>query len=105
MSTPMAVAKAAEFYLTHQPIVDMVSKELEESKRILKRHFQNRQRPTYKGITYSESTFEALDVGLARLALGPSKTAECTVTRRRECLTLPAHLRRGAILLGESRVG
>ena len=95
----MKVTEAAEIYLRDQPVVDAVSKQLEEAKKVLKAHFRAKGTTTYKGIAYSATTTSRLDSGLARAALGPKKTAECTVDALRESLTLPAHLRRGAVLL------
>jgi hypothetical protein len=96
------LAQAAVIYLRDQPTMDAIGKDLDEAKKTIKAHFKAKQPSVYKGITYSCSPFSALDVGLARIALGPSKTAECTVSRLRETLTLPAHLRRGAVLLGKT---
>lgn len=95
----MKVTEAATIYLRDQPIVDAISKQLDEAKKVLKAHFRAKGVFTYKGIGYSVTTTQRLDSALARTALGPKKTAECTVDALRESLTLPAHLRRGAVVL------
>lgn len=95
----MKLTEAAEIYLRDQPIVDVVSKQLDEAKKTLKAHFRDKGTVAYKGITYSAAISTRLDSALARTALGPKKTAECTVESLRETLTLPAHLRRGAVVL------
>jgi hypothetical protein len=91
------LAQAVEIYLRDQPIVDAVSKQLDEAKKVIKAHCHAKGLPTYRGIGYSRTITQRLDAKLARAALGPKKTAECTVDSARESLTLPAHLRRGAI--------
>lgn len=95
----MKVTEALAIYLRDQPVVDAVSKELDEAKKTLKAHCKAKGLSTYRGVGYSSTSFDALDIALARTALGPKKTRECTVSRTRETLTLPAHLRRGAVVL------
>ena len=98
----MKLAEAVEIYLRYQPVVDAVSKPLEEAKKTLKAHFRSKGTFTYKGITYASTLTSRLDSALARQALGPKKTAECTVDSVRETLTLPPALRRGAVLLDKT---
>jgi hypothetical protein len=88
---------ASMTFLRDQPIVDAMSRELEEAKQILKRHFREKHPRVYKGITYQAVPYSYLSVELAKAALGAKKVAKCTVDSQREYLSLPAHLRRGAI--------
>lgn len=92
----MNITEAAQIFMRDQPIVDAIMPELTEAKKILKARFRRRS-TAYHGITYSAVPFTYLDVALARDALGARKTAKCTMTSEREFLTLPPHLRRGAI--------
>lgn len=98
----MKVTEAVEIYLRDQPVVDAVSKQLDEAKKTLKAHFRAKGTVAYKGVQYSATPYTRLDSALARTALGPKKTAECTVDALRETLTLPAHLRRGAVVLEQA---
>lgn len=95
----MKLSEATAIYLRDQPIVDAVSKDLDEAKKTLKAHFAAKGIVTYRKITYSATSYDRLDAALARAALGPTKTAACTVPVLRQTLTLPAHLRRGAVQL------
>ncbi|MCU1590043.1 MAG: hypothetical protein JWP11_1299 [Frankiales bacterium] len=98
----MKLSEALEIFLRDQPVVDAVSKQLEEAKKTLKAHCASKRLTTYRGCTYSETPYAKFDVALARTALGPKKTAACTVDAVRASLALPPHLRRGAVVLERS---
>ena len=98
----MKLADAVTIYLRDQPIVDALSKDLNEAKKTIKTHCRTKGLTTYRKIGYGQSVTTRLDLALARTALGPKRTKECSVESMRETLTLPEHLRPGAVDLEAS---
>lgn len=84
----MKLAEAAEAYRRWKPQAQAAARALDEAEAVLKAHFRRPgSRAVYGGIAYKASPYRALDVSLARAALG-AKAATCEVERKRETLTI-----------------
>lgn len=81
---------AATVWVLTDRVIKGVEKHHADAAKVLKEHFRKTGKTTYQGITYSETASTRLDTALARAALGPKKTAECTVESMRATLTRPA---------------
>lgn len=86
----MTVTEAARVWVATKRKLARLDAEIRQAKAaedVLKTHFAATGKTSFRGIGYARTTFEALDVGLARAELG-AKAAKCTVTRTRETLSL-----------------
>ena len=85
----MTPAVAARVWILTQRIIKGVERANEAAANVLKEHFRSSGKPTYLGIGYAQTSYDRLDVKLARDRLGPEGTRACTVPSPRESLTLP----------------
>ncbi len=94
----MTPSEAAAVFLELQPVADAISSQLEAAKKVLKTHLEGRT-TAYKGITTSAGGSVRLNNQLVKDALGPKKLEACKTFVPSTSLVLPAHLRKGAVLL------
>jgi len=78
---------AAKRWLAAKTAIAQHTAELDAAKAVLLEHFRASGSAEYRGVRYAKSSLRALDVSLARAALGPKKAEECTVDRVRETLS------------------
>lgn len=93
----MTPSEAAAVYLDLQPVADAISSQLEAAKKVLRQHMPGRT--SYKGITTSSGGSRRLDNALVAEALGAKKLEACKRFVSSTSLVLPAHLRKGAVVL------
>jgi len=81
---------AAKRWLAAKAAIAEHQAELDAAKVVLLEHFRSSGSCEHRGVRYARSSLRALDVGLARAALGPRRAEECTVERTRETLSAAA---------------
>lgn len=83
----MKVTEAAATWAECKTAIAEAEKRMRPATEALKAHFRAKGTTSFKGVAYAKSTYTALDVALAREALG-KKAQACEVERERESLSL-----------------
>lgn len=82
----MNLNEAVEVWKANKPAVKEASKKVADAEKVLKEYFRRTGKPSYRGVGYTATEYQALDSDLARRLLGP-RAVEAEVSRTREALT------------------